>query len=116
MKAVTLTIPPLHTQMHTKKKKSKNNNKKHQLKEAGKTSQRTISLRTFSTLHSESRDVLEAWDSGRKGEMQKQDDRVSFIVLEMKKEEGQNERKGQEGDPEISNWKEKRKRQMRGTK
>ena len=48
--------------------------------------------------------------------MQKQDDRVSFIVLEMKKEEGQNERKGQEGGPEISNWKEKRKGQMRSTK
>ena len=77
---------------------------------------RTISLRTFPTLNSESRDVLEAWDSWRKGEMQKQDDRVSFIVLEMKKEEGQNERKGQEGGPEISNWKEKRKGQMRSTK
>lgn len=38
-------------------------------------------------LNSESKDVLEVWHGTRKGEMQKQDDPASFIVLETKKEE-----------------------------
>ena len=102
--------PPPHTQAHAKKKKRQKENKQktHQLKEAGKISQGTISLRTFSTLNSESKDVLQARDRGRKGEMQKQDDWVTFIVLETKKEGGRIKEKDRR-DPEISNWKEKRK-------
>ena len=109
MKAVTSTIfLPLIPKCMQKKKSKQTNKQTHQLKEAGKISQRTISLRTFSTLNSESKDVLEAWDRGRRGEMQKQDDQVTFIVLETKKEGGRMKEKDRRY-PEISNWKEKRK-------